>query len=430
MLSLAEIISKEIEEYPLEIKKQFKIEFLHIEITKQCTSLCPHCMTYGSPQAREKLTLELFKDLIDQAVHSGYRAISMFGGEPFLHKEFLAMLSYALQKNLTVAVTTNAFWATSKQAVQKFVEYCLPLLKGSQKFYVGISWDKFHREYGVTPIQNVVNLIEVLEKYNAWFDYEVRSVDIVGDKSFTELLALLPEQIAQECKRRHDLFPLELAVGRVKDISPDEAISVYPDDINNTGPIIYAHNVCAGRATLFIAVTGDVVLDENLIGDKILPVGNIKDITLEEIEKKLNQSKFFKLLYFLPLQYFFYPFRKYLDLQELPAKIANAKIRNTALIREEVSRVLQAKGKQFDRSAELRQARAVYLDKLNSAQAEKYLSVIEHYGDLSDVFYLRHLVANTQNEQIKQKAQQLLNGVYWLDDTERPVKSTENIPLA
>jgi radical SAM protein with 4Fe4S-binding SPASM domain len=67
------------------------------------------------------LSKELFKHVIDQmASHVNYLTF-YFQGEPYLHKEFLEMVTYARSKNIYTATSTNAHYLKDQQA-KKTVE--------------------------------------------------------------------------------------------------------------------------------------------------------------------------------------------------------------------------------------------------------------------------------------------------------------------
>ncbi|MDR2410025.1 MAG: 4Fe-4S cluster-binding domain-containing protein, partial [Bacteroidales bacterium] len=85
---LYETIIKELECYPAKyFKDQFQIGFLSLAITQHCNNRCAHCQNYGSPQAKACLPLKLIKRLVDEAVDLNFTRISLWGGEPFLHKD-------------------------------------------------------------------------------------------------------------------------------------------------------------------------------------------------------------------------------------------------------------------------------------------------------------------------------------------------------
>lgn len=77
---------------------------MDIEPTQRCNYRCRMCLTHKSK--RPDMTLEDFKEIIDDQY--GLMEVKIQGvGEPFLNKDFLAMIAYAKKKHLWVRTTTN-----------------------------------------------------------------------------------------------------------------------------------------------------------------------------------------------------------------------------------------------------------------------------------------------------------------------------------
>ncbi|MGI8679027.1 MAG: radical SAM protein [Jatrophihabitans sp.] len=73
-----------------------------------CNLACDYCAVASSPQARARsLTLDDFRDRVDEAVAEGFAELYLTGGEPMLVPELPDMLSYAVDRLPTV-VLTNA----------------------------------------------------------------------------------------------------------------------------------------------------------------------------------------------------------------------------------------------------------------------------------------------------------------------------------
>lgn len=96
---------------------------ISVEPTTSCNLRCPECpsglRSFTRPTGM--LSKELFKHVIDQmASHVNYLTF-YFQGEPYLHKEFLEMVTYARSKNIYTATSTNAHYLKDQQA-KKTVE--------------------------------------------------------------------------------------------------------------------------------------------------------------------------------------------------------------------------------------------------------------------------------------------------------------------
>lgn len=71
-----------------------------------CNLRCDYCAVASSPKAEPRtLSLELFCDLVDEAVAESFTELYLTGGEPLLHPDLPAMLHYAVEKLPTVLLS-------------------------------------------------------------------------------------------------------------------------------------------------------------------------------------------------------------------------------------------------------------------------------------------------------------------------------------
>jgi hypothetical protein len=303
-----------------------------------------------------------------------------------------------------VGFLTNGAFAKTEQDVQDFISQCRFLPTKKQVVRLLISCDKFHQTQKATPLENIINIISVLEKDRpAGFEYVIRAVYDPVDDTFDKVLVELQQKgIIPDNVLKHKVeIPLEY-VGRAK------------TRIGGFDPELKQENYFTNTGLLtqgYVTVTGKVVLCENWVGEELLPFGNIKNETLVEIEDNLNSFKILKLFCIWPKKFFFYPFRKYLDLQNFCLDLSCGKIKNAYYLRDKAVKILRMKEKQFDFSAELKEARQVYSNthKLPIADC---LDIIERYGDLSDVFYLRELSNKTTDIAVLQKILMMFKNTY------------------
>lgn len=80
---------------------------LHLYLTEACNLRCRHCGVAGGAAAAVQLEADLVRGLIDQAVAGGAEGVAFGGGEPFLHRDLLALLTYAAPR-LKTLLATNA----------------------------------------------------------------------------------------------------------------------------------------------------------------------------------------------------------------------------------------------------------------------------------------------------------------------------------
>lgn len=71
-----------------------------------CNLACDYCAVASSPKARPRiLSLGQLRELVDEAVTQRFTELYLTGGEPMLHTDIAAMLSYATERLPTVLLT-------------------------------------------------------------------------------------------------------------------------------------------------------------------------------------------------------------------------------------------------------------------------------------------------------------------------------------
>jgi len=100
-----------------------------LEITRKCNLRCTVCF---SEHSSKDMPLQKIKDIIDECIKQGVKAVRFHGGEPLLHKDACEALYYAKSKNLHVIINTNATVLTNKiqQTLANTVDDCLVSLQG------------------------------------------------------------------------------------------------------------------------------------------------------------------------------------------------------------------------------------------------------------------------------------------------------------
>jgi radical SAM protein with 4Fe4S-binding SPASM domain len=89
-----------------------------VEPTTSCNLRCPQCPSGLRSFTREtgSLELETYKNIIDQLYRtSGYITL-YFQGEPYLNKNFNAIVNYAYQKKMYTATSSNAHYFNKENA--------------------------------------------------------------------------------------------------------------------------------------------------------------------------------------------------------------------------------------------------------------------------------------------------------------------------
>jgi radical SAM protein with 4Fe4S-binding SPASM domain len=99
------------------VMKGFPIS-ISVEPTTSCNLRCPECpsglRSFTRPTGM--LTRNLFENVIDELSSTLSYLTFYFQGEPYLHKDFLSMVSYAASKNIYTATSTNAHYLNDEMA--------------------------------------------------------------------------------------------------------------------------------------------------------------------------------------------------------------------------------------------------------------------------------------------------------------------------
>jgi [mycofactocin precursor peptide]-tyrosine decarboxylase / 3-amino-5-[(4-hydroxyphenyl)methyl]-4,4-dimethylpyrrolidin-2-one synthase len=77
------------------------------EISLKCNLQCVHCLSDSGEASHDELNHKESLDLIDQLTAMKVFQVNIGGGEPFIRKDFLDLLSYSHEKGLVTCVSTN-----------------------------------------------------------------------------------------------------------------------------------------------------------------------------------------------------------------------------------------------------------------------------------------------------------------------------------
>lgn len=123
-----------------------------IEPTTSCNLRCPECPSGLRQFTRPTgaLSLELYRDIIDQLSPDLFYLILYFQGEPYLNPLFFKMVEYARQKRIYTATSTNAHFLNdnfARKTVESGLDRIIISLDGLdqesyEKYRVGGSVDK------------------------------------------------------------------------------------------------------------------------------------------------------------------------------------------------------------------------------------------------------------------------------------------------
>ena len=112
----------------------------NILLTTKCNRSCPYCFAQremaGSPAA-ERLSWENLIYLADLLQVSGERRVSLLGGEPSLHPDFVDFVLYLIERNIEVSVFTNGI--LSESTLEKVKEHLTVITPGPLNFVCNLN---------------------------------------------------------------------------------------------------------------------------------------------------------------------------------------------------------------------------------------------------------------------------------------------------
>ncbi|MCL1976882.1 MAG: radical SAM protein [Candidatus Bathyarchaeota archaeon] len=125
-------------------------------ISYQCNFTCDHCSISSSPSAKTIMSDELMESIFEQIKKvPSFKVVVFTGGETTLQKEKLIKgLNISRGNGLLPRVVTNAWWATTKDAADKFVKELV--VAGLNE--INTSFDDYHAQF--MSIDNIVHFAE------------------------------------------------------------------------------------------------------------------------------------------------------------------------------------------------------------------------------------------------------------------------------
>lgn len=101
--------------YSVNVCKNVSLEMAWIEITQKCNLKCLHCYEGNSHLGcMDVLSIEEWKDIIDQLARLKIKRLIIIGGEPGCYINLIELINYVSQYNINVTLFTNATCFTDK----------------------------------------------------------------------------------------------------------------------------------------------------------------------------------------------------------------------------------------------------------------------------------------------------------------------------
>lgn len=203
---------------------------LGVEPTNYCNLRCPECPSGLRAFTRPSgmLQKELFFQLINELHPYLTYLILYFQGEPYLHPDFFDLVSYATQKNIFTATSTNAHFLTFENAektVQSGLKRLIISIDGTtqetyQAYRVGGNLEKV-----IEGTQNILNAKKKLNSQTPFVifqflvvqpnEHQIPDIFELGKKLGVDKIALKTAQI-YDYQNGNPLIPQNSKYSRYK----------------------------------------------------------------------------------------------------------------------------------------------------------------------------------------------------------------------
>lgn len=177
------------------------------EITNQCNYNCNYCIFSSNYiKAKNELSTKEFIKIIDQLYDKNFKYIKVTGGEPFLRKDIIEILTYMCKKGMHIDISTNGSFLT-ESIIESLNKINLDMLHISLD-----GKDKYSHEIvrGTNTYLKVIKAMKILSKLNKY----KRVGTVIHKYNEFEL-----EEIIQLCidnKIDEIIFSIMEPVGRMK----------------------------------------------------------------------------------------------------------------------------------------------------------------------------------------------------------------------
>jgi MoaA/NifB/PqqE/SkfB family radical SAM enzyme len=91
---------------------------VQIELTYQCNCSCYYCYQQNFDKSARDLPFEFWADVLDQLSAAGSLYLTVTGGEPLVHNDFMRMVTHARKRSFAVSIISNGTRITPATARQ------------------------------------------------------------------------------------------------------------------------------------------------------------------------------------------------------------------------------------------------------------------------------------------------------------------------
>jgi radical SAM protein with 4Fe4S-binding SPASM domain len=265
------------------------------EITRLCNLSCPHCYSAATKKERNELDTDESLAIIDAAGELGVRMLAWTGGEPLLREDLEKLISYAAEKKIISAITTNGVLLDRKRAnnLKKI---------GVRAIQISIDGSTAERNYKIrraTPeeFDKALDAVRICKELG----FEVGMAMLIGEENlddaedYIKLAAKMKADSVRLCgfvpfgrgkgqnyrlgfsKRKIDLKKFVLKYGQWEKplVAFDPAFGPLP-------PYYYFHECEAGKTMFYLSCEGNVYPCTSLLGKENI-IGNVRQRSLLDI---------------------------------------------------------------------------------------------------------------------------------------------------
>ncbi len=278
-------------------------KIVEFEITLACNLRCIHCYCMAGAKAKDELTTDEIKRVMNDLKGMGIWAFDIVGGEPLLRPDLYELLSYAREIGLRVMINTNGTLVTER-VVQRLKETNPDVLvgvsldgpdpetndfvRGKGSFEKAVKGIRLFVEWGFDPV-----ILNVINKKN-WNKFE-ELLDLARELGVKKIYVdrFIPVGRGVQSRPYLDMSDEEWIraiehVRRVMDENEEE-FTFYVEE-NITG------DPCtAGITHASILANGWVVPCGHFRYNRELYMGNVREKPFSEIWNEFDHEKYFPL---------------------------------------------------------------------------------------------------------------------------------------
>ena len=164
-------------------------EIVTVSMTKRCNLNCTYCWDHDTREKLNEMDTAQILKIVDNAKKLGAKVFNVFGGEPFIRKDTVEIIKYAMLAGLKVSVTTNGTMLPEAKC-EELIKMCP---HGQLTFLVSLDGynekeNDFIRSSG--SFKKTIATIEAIQKYRTFYNNGVGLIinTVVSRNNFRSML--------------------------------------------------------------------------------------------------------------------------------------------------------------------------------------------------------------------------------------------------